>query len=197
MVRVIKRYSNRRLYDTESSRTLTQRELASLIKAGEQVRIIDSTSSADITLDVLGRVMQSEANQWKNSATSKELFQNIIVLGGETTMSILRNTVLASIGVFQVTRSKAEKIIDDLIKRGDLDRSDRKKAVMELLDRAEKSTAGVREKIARETSKAQQNISKVVKDLKLAKGSDLKKVEKKIDRLAKSIKELEKKLSAM
>ena len=63
-------------------------------------------------------------------------------------MSLLKNTVLASIGALHVTKDKAEKIIDDLIRRGELDKSDRKKAVMELLEKAEKSTTDFR-KLAR------------------------------------------------
>jgi polyhydroxyalkanoate synthesis regulator phasin len=109
-------------------------------------------------------------------------------------MSILKNTVLASIGAIQVTKAKAEKIIDDLIKKGELDKSDRKKAIMELIDKADKSTADIREKISKEASKASQNLSKTARDLKLAKQTDLVRLEKKIDKIAKAVAALEKKL---
>ena len=55
-------------------------------------------------------------------------------------MSLLKNTVLASIGLFEVTKARAEKIIDDLIKRGELSRSDRKQAVLELVEAHVRST---------------------------------------------------------
>ena len=113
-------------------------------------------------------------------------------------MSILKSTVLASIGVIQVTKAKAEKIIDELIKKGELDKSDRKKAVMELLDKAEKSTAGIREKISKEAGKAQKEISKLakeVRDYKLIKRTDLQKLETKLDKLTKVVASLEKQLA--
>lgn len=197
-MRVIKRYSNRRLYDTEASRTLTQADLASLIKGGVEVRVVDSATGKDVSLMVLGRIVLAEASSWGDVKQSKELFTTIIELGGKKTMSILKNTVLASIGIIQVTKAKAEKIIDDLIKKGELDKSDRKKAVMELLDKAEKSTAGIREKISKEAGKAQKEISKLakeVRDYKLIKRGDLQKIETKLDKLTKAVASLEKQLA--
>ncbi len=198
-MRVIKRYSNRRLYDTEASRTLTQADLASLIKGGVEVRVVDSATGRDISLMVLGRIVLAEASSWGDVKQSKELFTTIIELGGRKTMSILKNTVLASIGIIQVTKAKAEKIIDDLIKKGELDKSDRKKAVMELLDKAEKSTAGIREKISKEAGKAQKEISKLAKEVReyrLIKRGDLQKLETKLDKLTKAVASLEKQLAA-
>ena len=198
-MRVIKRYSNRRLYDTEASRTLTQADLASLIKDGVEVRVVDSATGKDISLMVLGKIVLAEASSWGDVKQSKELFTTIIELGGKKTMSILKNTVLASIGIIQVTKAKAEKIIDDLIKKGELDKSDRKKAVMELLDKAEKSTAGIREKISKEAGKAQKEVSKLAKEVReyrLIKRGDLQKLESKVDKLTKAVASLEKQLAA-
>ena len=112
-------------------------------------------------------------------------------------MSILRNTILASIGALSVTKEKAEKIIDDLIKRGDLDKSSRKKAVMELLVKAEKSTSGWGKKIEKEVTRAQKEVTKVVKDLRLAKQSDFKKLETKVTKMTKILASIEKKLNSM
>jgi len=197
-MRVIKRYSNRRLYDTEASQTLTQGDLASLIKNGIEVKVVDSVTGKDITLGILGKIVLAEASSWGDVKQSKELFINIIELGGMKSMSILKNTILASIGAIQVTKDKAEKIIDELIKKGELDKSDRKKAIMELLDKADKSTAGWREKVAKEASRAQKEVSRLareVKDYKLIKRSDLQKLETKVDKLTKAVSRLEKQLA--
>ncbi len=198
-MRTIKRYKNRRLYDLEASRTLTQPELASLIKSGVEVRVIDSSTGEDITAAVLGKIVLAEAEEWGDVGQSQELFASIIKLGGSKTMSILKNTVLASIGAIQVTKAKAEKVIDELIKKGELDQSQRKKAIMELLEKAEKSTAGVREKIVKEASRATKEISRLakeVKDCRLVNRTDMKKLEAKLDKLTKAVSDLEKQLAA-
>ncbi len=195
-MRIIKRYSNRRLYDTTDSRTITQSHLASMVREGADVKIVDTASGRDITLAVLGRIMISEAPRWGDRRQTKEVFSKLIMVGGEKSMSILKNTVLASIGAFQVTRARAEKVIDDLIKKGDLDKSKRKQAVMELLDKAEKSTSQLKEKVLKEAGRAQQEVTGAVKKLNLARQSDMKKLETKVDKLAKQLKKLEKKLDS-
>jgi len=197
-MRIIKRYSNRRLYDIQSSSTIKQSDVAGMIKKGIEVRIIDSTSGKDITTIVLGHILLAETESWDDEKDSKDFLTYIIELGGNHSMSILKNTVLASIGAFQVTKAKAEKIIDDLIKRGDLNESDRKTAVLELLEKAEKSTANIRSKVGTEVTKAQKEITKFaneVKQYKLVKQTDIKKLETKVDKLTKLVKSLEKKLS--
>lgn len=190
-MRVIKRYSNRRLYDTETSRTITQSDLAELVKGGVEIRVVDSQSGKDITLPVLGRLMLYETSNWKDHHGSKELFKAIILTGGEKPMSILKNAILASIGALQVTKEKAEKIIDELIKKGELDKSERKKAVMQMLKKADKSTAEFRKKVSAEASRVQKDVSSFVKDMKLAKLSDFKKLETKVDKIGKQLKNIE------
>ena len=191
--REIRRYSNRRLYDMETSQAITHAELAGLIKAGNQVRVLDVGSGEDITLTVLGKVLVTETSGWKDIKESRDLLQKIISLGGDRSMSILKNTILASIGALEVTKKKAEAIIDDLIKKGDVNRSDRKKAVMELLEKAEKSTADIRKKLSKEADSVQKSAAKLAKELNWARQTDLKKLETKVNKLAKAIKELQQK----
>ena len=193
-MRIVKRYSNRRLYDTRTSLTITQFELASLVREGHQVNVVDSATCADITVEVLGRVVVAESTRRGSVNETKTFLRDLIVMGGNKSMSILRNTVLASIGALHVTKAKAEKIIDELIKKGELDRSDRKKAVMELLDKADKSTADLRRKIAGEAVKAQKSVSKFASGLGGVSRDDFKKLDARVKRLAKQIKDLETRL---
>lgn len=189
-MRVIKRYRNRRLYDTESSRTITQFELARLIQEGAEVQVIDSDTGDDITLLVLRRIM-ADSGGWNNVREATEFFREAIRKGGDASMSILRNTVLAFVGALHVTKNQAEKIIDELIKKGELDKSKRKEAVMELLDKAEKSTETWRKKLAKETEKATTSVKGFAKEYGWATQSDMKKIDNKISRLQKRIRDLE------
>ena len=117
-MRVIKRYSNRRLYDTESSRTITQSDLSKMLKEGVELKVIDSRTGKDITVPVLGRLMLFEATHWNDHKGSQELFKAIILTGGEIPMSILKHTILASLGALQGTKENATKIINELSKKG-------------------------------------------------------------------------------
>ncbi len=55
--RIIKKYSNRRLYDTEESRYITLDELAQSIRGGDDVKVIDAKSGDDLTQGTLVQIV--------------------------------------------------------------------------------------------------------------------------------------------
>jgi len=194
-MRIIKRYKNRRLYDTERKEYITHAELRLIIKSGMPFKIIDSESEKDITLAVLSRLLTGEVRNWQDVKESREVLIEVINRGGEQSMSILKNTFLASVGIFNVTKKKAEEIIDSLIKAGEISKSDRKQAVMELLDRAEESTIKMKDKIVKESSGVQREANKVLDMIKKAVDKmPQKKIMSELDRLNKKVDELAKKL---
>lgn len=54
---VLKKYSNRRLYDTERSRYVNLDDVATMIRAGEEVRVEDAKTGEDLTREVLLQVV--------------------------------------------------------------------------------------------------------------------------------------------
>jgi polyhydroxyalkanoate synthesis repressor PhaR len=62
MVSVIKKYGNRRLYDAESSRYVTLAEVADKIRGGNEVRVVDAKSGADLTQQTLTQVIMEDRN---------------------------------------------------------------------------------------------------------------------------------------
>jgi polyhydroxyalkanoate synthesis repressor PhaR len=54
---VIKKYGNRRLYDTETSQYITQEELAAKVKQGAEVRVIDAKTNEDLTQVTLTQII--------------------------------------------------------------------------------------------------------------------------------------------
>lgn len=58
--RVIKRYSNRKLYDTKDSRYVTLLQIAELVRAGEDVQIIDNATKEDKTDITLALIISEE-----------------------------------------------------------------------------------------------------------------------------------------
>jgi polyhydroxyalkanoate synthesis repressor PhaR len=55
--RVIKRYANRKLYDTQSSQYVTLDQIAQMIRAGEEVRVLDNNSKDDLTSVTLAQII--------------------------------------------------------------------------------------------------------------------------------------------
>ncbi len=58
--RIIKRYSNRKLYDTKDSRYVTLLQIAEMVRGGEEVQIIDNNSKDDLTEVTLAQIIYEE-----------------------------------------------------------------------------------------------------------------------------------------
>ncbi|UCD93433.1 MAG: phasin family protein [Candidatus Zixiibacteriota bacterium] len=197
-MKVIKRYKNRRLYDTETKEYITHDDLYRIVRSKVPFTIVDNKSNRDITLPVLGRLLVNEVKGWEDIKGSKEVLIEIISQGGKQSMSILRNTFLASVGIINLTRKKAEEVIDSLIKAGEISKSDRKKAVMELLDKAEETTLKMKDKVKKETGGIQKELNKVLDKVKKAADKmPQKKIMAELDRLNKKVDGLSKKIDEM
>ena len=75
-VRVIKRYSNRKLYDTKDSRYVTLLQIAGMVREGEEVQIIDNNTKDDLTEITLAQIIYEEQKAHSRSVplqTLKEL----------------------------------------------------------------------------------------------------------------------------
>src|ERR1700730_2047385 len=74
--RIIKRYSNRKLYDTKDSRYVTLLQIAEMVRAGEEVQIIDNNTKDDLTEITLAQIIYEEQKAHSRNAplqTLKEL----------------------------------------------------------------------------------------------------------------------------
>jgi polyhydroxyalkanoate synthesis repressor PhaR len=81
MIRLIKRYGSRKLYDTEESRYVSLEELGNWIREGQEVQVIDNESGADVTAQTL-TVIILEAGKKGTSFPSSETLHEWIRKGG-------------------------------------------------------------------------------------------------------------------
>ena len=79
----IKRYPNRKLYDTEAKRYVTLDELAGLIQAGADIQVIDHESGEDLTNVTLTQVVLEQQKK-PSGFLSRSLLTNLIRTGGDT-----------------------------------------------------------------------------------------------------------------
>ena len=64
--RIIKRYTNRKLYDTQSSQYVTLEQIALMIRQGEEVQVLDNSSKEDLTSVTLAQIIFEEEKRQKN-----------------------------------------------------------------------------------------------------------------------------------
>ena len=86
--RLIRKYSNRRLYDTRDSRHVTLDDLRQLISAGERIKVIDDKSGEDLTRSVLLQII-SEQEQFGSPILGAELLEMIIRFYGGPMQGLL------------------------------------------------------------------------------------------------------------
>src|SRR5579862_8317716 len=81
--RVIKRYSNRKLYDTKDSRYVTLLQIAEMVRTGEEVQIIDNNSKEDLTEVTLAQIIYEEQKAHSRNVPLQTLKELIHVRTGK------------------------------------------------------------------------------------------------------------------
>lgn len=81
VVRLIKRYGSRKLYDTEESRYVSLEEVAAFVRAGQEVRVVDNASEENVTTPTLAQIILEEGRSGRRSLPS-DLLHELVRLGG-------------------------------------------------------------------------------------------------------------------
>jgi polyhydroxyalkanoate synthesis repressor PhaR len=113
--RVIKKYANRRLYDSTDSRHVTLDDIRKMIVSGEKVKVVDDKSGEDLTRAVLLQVI-SEQEQFGTPVLSTELLEGIIRFYGNPVQEMLTRYMEQSIGAItrqqQAMRAEMAKVME-------------------------------------------------------------------------------------
>jgi len=80
MIRLIKRYESRKLYDTEESRYVSLDELAEWIRAGQEIRVLDNASGGDVTAQTLAQIILDEGRRGTVTLPT-ELLHDLVRVG--------------------------------------------------------------------------------------------------------------------
>jgi polyhydroxyalkanoate synthesis repressor PhaR len=113
--KVIKRYTNRKLYDTVESRYVTLDEIAEMIKGGAEVKIIDNRTKDDLTSVTLAQIIFEEEK--KTSKMSLKTLLALIRHGGEMAQQIVEGTQAELRGRVEAVRMAAEQRVQNLLVR--------------------------------------------------------------------------------
>ena len=97
--RIIKKYPNRRLYDTEVSRYITLQEIRALVLSGEAFQVIDKHSGDDITRSILLQVI-SEQEEGGDPIFTTEVLTQIIRFYGDSMQNSMSRYLELSLKLF-------------------------------------------------------------------------------------------------
>jgi polyhydroxyalkanoate synthesis repressor PhaR len=116
MAYVIKRYANRKLYDTQSKRYLTLDEVAILVRAGEEVQVVDADTGGDLTGQVLSRVI-AEGSRREGGLVPQNLLVEWIQRPGEAVVGAVRNSVSVGQRTFEQFGGELTKLVGSVVGR--------------------------------------------------------------------------------
>ena len=108
-MRVIKRYSNRKLYDTAKKQYITLDQIADLIREGVELQVVDNVSGDDLTNLTLSQIILEQEKKQKGFLPRSVL--NALVEAGGKPISSLRQRLESPLGFLRQ--------VDDEIEQGD------------------------------------------------------------------------------
>jgi polyhydroxyalkanoate synthesis repressor PhaR len=173
--KVIKRYTNRKLYDTVESRYVTLDEIAQMIKGGAEVKIIDNRSKEDLTSVTLAQIIFEEEK--KRSQMPLGVLREIIRHGGEAVAGFYQEKAGVLTGKLDELKNKTETLRENL--------EERVRGVTGIFrGKAEEGASAVKDAVAAGGAAVKQAVEAAVPA-----------AQAEIDRLQKKVQELEKKIA--
>jgi polyhydroxyalkanoate synthesis repressor PhaR len=105
---IIKRYGNRRLYNTETQTYVNYQDLTKLVREGQDIKVIDSTSKQDVTKAVLIQLILEEEKDKKSILPTPFLFQ-LLRSREESMQDFFTNHLSASFDAYLKTKEEFDK----------------------------------------------------------------------------------------
>jgi len=117
MPRLVKRYSNRKLYDTADSRYVTLEEIARWIRAGEEPQIVDNESGEDLTAVTFAQIILESERKKSNILPIRMLRE--LIQHGEEAWGELTEAVDRGVEVLRNVPERAAERVQELSQVGD------------------------------------------------------------------------------
>jgi polyhydroxyalkanoate synthesis repressor PhaR len=126
----IKRYPNRKLYDTNAKQYITLAGIAQLIKEEHEVQVVDNVTGSDLTALTLTQIIyEQEKNE--GGIFPRTLLANVIKTGGAR-ISALQQSIPSPRGIIHMVDDEIRRRINYLVKQGEMVESDGKQLIEQL-----------------------------------------------------------------
>ena len=146
-MRLIKKYPNRKFYDMEDKRYVSLDGIASLVRDGEDVQVVENESGEDITSLVLSQILREQGK--KGEAPPLSLL-TALIRRGSGRLDQLRSYFRSSVEALYTLEQELQENIDALAERGEISLGEAQELREELLVRARDRQAATEETILHE-----------------------------------------------
>jgi polyhydroxyalkanoate synthesis repressor PhaR len=182
-IKLIKRYANRRLYDAETSRTITLDDVAESIRSGREVRIVDNQTGDDITSQVLGQTFLKISAENERGEFNTFLL-TALIRGFQGDVSGFFKKV-AGIDSDNLSQEKIERIVQSMVEKGDLQ-------IEEKTDYVEMILRQIQERVSQMEESVEEGIDFLQKKATSIQERKIEELSGKIEDMVRIIRELRK-----
>ncbi len=108
---IIKKYANRRLYNTSSSSYITLDDLAKMTREGVEFQVLDAKTGADITHMILTQIIMDEEANGAEQMLPISFLRQLIGMYGNSMQALLPQYLEASMENFQANQRKLQDVL--------------------------------------------------------------------------------------
>lgn len=119
--RVIKKYANRRLYDTEASKHVTLQNIRQMIVDGEDIQILEDTSGDDITRPLLLQIIVEQEQNGGQPILTELLLAQLIRFYGNPMQGMMAEYLQKSVDTFVGQQRTVQSQMQDMLSSTPLD----------------------------------------------------------------------------
>ncbi len=180
----IKKYVNRKLYDSTDKKYITLDEIAQLIKAGEQITVTDNKTGEDLTSGIITQVLGRDTQVKSSDLTSRILVQ-LLRKGPGTLVDYGKKYVSMWDRALTMADEEIDKWVDRLVKEKEISESEGSRLKKDIAGRADDLKKWIGEKIDHRINEVMDVMNLATKDHMVKLTAQIKSLTKKVEKLEK------------
>jgi polyhydroxyalkanoate synthesis repressor PhaR len=176
MVRTIKRYSNRKLYDTEDKRYITLEQIAVLVRENQDIKVIDNQTGEDLTTVTLSQILLEQEKR-KETSLPKTFFTNLIQRSVTQVKDAMKN-IPSYFDASFASEQEVDANVDKMVQSGEVSQDEAKKLKDELRSR----TASFKKKL---DDMIERRVQDVLEKLNIPTKTEISKLNERLDEITR------------
>ena len=183
----IKRYANRKLYDTKTKQYVTLDKIGQLLKAGEEISVLDNKTGEDITAATVSQILARTKKGQADTGTSNVMIQ-LLRKGPGTLVDYGKKYLSLWDRALTMADEEIDRLVERLVKEKEITPSEGSRLKKDMLTRADEMKKWVAEKI-------DQRVHEALDLMNLASREQVSQLTDKIEKLTRKVQNLEKRLA--
>jgi polyhydroxyalkanoate synthesis repressor PhaR len=183
----IKRYANRKLYDTKTKKYITLDKIAKLLKAGEEISVMDNETGENITAGTVSQILARAKKGQTDNGASNVMIQ-LLRKGPGTLVDYGKKYISLWDKALTMADEEIDRLVERLVKEKEITPSEGSRLKKDMLSRADDLKKWIAEK-------TDQRVNEALDLMNLASKEQVSQLTEKIDTLTQKVQKLEKKLA--